>query len=200
MVAGKPEMLEGSAVRAQLVSRHRLRREALLAEQLAHELDGCAFIPSALNKDFKNLAFIIDRAPQVHMLAGDPDDHLVEMPAIARPRTAAPQPSCDNWPEFHPARRLAVPAFHPELPRCGGASRRARDRCLVRDGAQLGAEISGGICLPFRVALHRRSRTAARETSRSSTARARRSGRRGAGGGWRHSIEGRVSVKDDAWT
>src|SRR5882757_10693099 len=53
MVAGKPEMLEGSAVRAQLVSRHRLRREALLAEQLAHELDGCAFIPSALNKDFR---------------------------------------------------------------------------------------------------------------------------------------------------
>src|SRR3954447_6176099 len=28
MVARKPEMLEGSAVRAQLVSRHRLRREA----------------------------------------------------------------------------------------------------------------------------------------------------------------------------
>jgi hypothetical protein len=44
MVAGKPEMLEGSAVRAQLVSGHRLRREALLAEQLSHELDGCAFI------------------------------------------------------------------------------------------------------------------------------------------------------------
>src|SRR5437868_15416747 len=42
---------------------------------------------------------------------------------------------------YHPARRLAVPAFHPELPRCGGASRRARARCLVRDGAQLGAEI-----------------------------------------------------------
>jgi len=52
-------MLEGSAVRAQLVSRHRLRREALLAEQLAHELDGCAFIPSTLNKDFENFAFII---------------------------------------------------------------------------------------------------------------------------------------------
>src|ERR1700750_89802 len=90
MVAGKPEMLEGSAVRPQLCSRHRLRPEALPAEQLAHELDGCAFIPSALNKDFENLALIIDRAPQVHMLAGDPDDHLVEMPAIARPRTAAP--------------------------------------------------------------------------------------------------------------
>ena len=32
MVAGKPEMLEGSAVGAQLVGRHLRRREALLAE------------------------------------------------------------------------------------------------------------------------------------------------------------------------
>src|SRR5437868_13153453 len=116
MVAGKPEMLEGSAVRAQLVSRHRLRHEALPAEQLAHELDGCAFIPSALNKDFENLALIIDRAQQVHMLVGDPDDHLVEMPSIARPRTAAPQPACDNRPEFqHPAAHRLVRDIEPAL-------------------------------------------------------------------------------------
>ena len=38
MVAGNPKMLEGSAVRAQLVSRHRLRRETLLAEQLGMSL------------------------------------------------------------------------------------------------------------------------------------------------------------------
>src|SRR5438477_12775090 len=99
-MAGKPKMLEGSAVRAQLVSRHRLRREALLAEQLAHELDGCAFVPSALNKDVENLAFMIDRAPQVHMLTGDPDDHLVEMPAIARSRPAPRPPPRDSRPEF----------------------------------------------------------------------------------------------------
>jgi hypothetical protein len=54
----------------------------LLAEQLAHELDGCALVPSALNQDFENLALMIDRAAQLHMLAGDPDDHFVEMPAI----------------------------------------------------------------------------------------------------------------------
>jgi hypothetical protein len=29
---------------------------------------------------------MIDRAPQVHMLAGDPDDHLVEMAAAAQLR------------------------------------------------------------------------------------------------------------------
>src|ERR1700750_2720703 len=124
MVAGKPEMLEGSAVRPQLCSRHRLRPEALPAEQLAHELDGCAFIPSALNKDFENLALIIDRAPQVHMLAGDPDDHLVEMPAIARPRTAAPQPSCDNRPEFqHQLRTVSYETSSPRSARSSSTSR-----------------------------------------------------------------------------
>src|SRR6266498_159147 len=90
MVAGKPKMPEGSAVGAQLVSRHFLRREALLAEQLAHELDGCALVPSALNQDLEDLAFMIDRAPQIHMMAGDPDDHFVEMPSITWSRTAPP--------------------------------------------------------------------------------------------------------------
>jgi hypothetical protein len=38
MVAGKPKMLEGCGVGTQLVSRHPLRRETMLAEQLAHQL------------------------------------------------------------------------------------------------------------------------------------------------------------------
>ena len=48
MVAGKPEMPEGSAVGAQLVGRHPSRREALFAEQLAHQLDGpkCSLLGS----------------------------------------------------------------------------------------------------------------------------------------------------------
>src|SRR5436189_4914147 len=91
MVAGQPEMPEGSAVRAQLVGRHLFRREALLAEQLAHEPDSCALVSSALNQDLEDHALMIDRAPQVHMPAGDPDDHFVEMPAINRSGTAASQ-------------------------------------------------------------------------------------------------------------
>ena len=80
MVAGKPEMPEGSAVGAQLVGRHSRRREALLAEQLAHELNGCALVPSALNQDLEDLALMIGRAPQIHVLASDPHDPFVEMP------------------------------------------------------------------------------------------------------------------------
>src|ERR1700716_1468594 len=71
-------------------------REALLAEQLAHELDGCALVPSALNQDLEDLAFMIDGTPQIHVLACNPDDHFVEMPAIARSRTAPPQSPGDR--------------------------------------------------------------------------------------------------------
>ena len=56
MVAGKPKMPEGSAVGAQLVGRHPLRREALLAEQLAHELDGRRPVSTTLDQDLEDLA------------------------------------------------------------------------------------------------------------------------------------------------
>src|SRR6266545_4798048 len=114
MMAGKPKMLEGRAVGTQLVSRHLLRREALLAEQLAHELDGCALVPSALNQDFEDLALMIDRTPQIHMLAGDPDDHFVEMPAITRSRTTPPQSPSDRRSEFeHPTANALVGDVEP---------------------------------------------------------------------------------------
>src|SRR5438270_11282584 len=116
MVAGKPEMPEGSAVRPQLVGRHLFRREPLLAEQLAHEPDSCPLVPSALNQDLEDLALMIDRAPQIHMLAGDPDDHFVEMPAITWSRTAPPQSPSDRRSEFeHPTANALVGDVEPTL-------------------------------------------------------------------------------------
>ena len=116
MVTGKPEVLEGSAVGPQLIRRHPFRREALLSHQLAHEPDGSAPISPALNQDVEDLAFVIDGAPEIHPLARDPDDHLVEMPSIARPRTALPQPPCDHRAEFqHPAAHALVGDVEPAL-------------------------------------------------------------------------------------
>ena len=63
MVTGKPEVLEGSAVGAQLIRDHPLRREALLTHQLAHELDSSAPLSPSLNQDLEDLAFVIDGAP-----------------------------------------------------------------------------------------------------------------------------------------
>jgi hypothetical protein len=79
MVAGKPEMLEGCTVGAKLVGRHPRRREPLLAEQLAHQLDGRSPVSTTLDQDLKDLAFVVDGTPQIHVLARHPDDHFVEM-------------------------------------------------------------------------------------------------------------------------
>jgi len=45
-------------------------------------------ITPALSQHIEDLALMVDGTPQIHPLAGDPHQHLVEMPAIARPWTA----------------------------------------------------------------------------------------------------------------
>src|SRR6201981_3112528 len=120
MVAGKSEMPEGSAVGAQLVARHPGRREALFAEQLAHQLDGRRAVSTTLDQDLEDLALVVDGTPQIHLLARDPDDHFVEMPAIARSRTARSQAPRDRRSEFeHPTANAHVgdvePAFGKQL-------------------------------------------------------------------------------------
>ena len=47
---------------------------------------------------------MVDGTPEIYPLAGDPDHHLIQVPSIARPETAPPQPSRDHRSEFqHPA-------------------------------------------------------------------------------------------------
>ena len=53
-----------------------------------------------LNQHVENLAFVIDGAPQVHPLAGNPDHHLVQLPPVARAWAGPPQLSCDPGPEL----------------------------------------------------------------------------------------------------
>ena len=52
---------------------------------------------------------MVDGTPQIHVLARDPDDHFVEMPAIARSRTAPSQAPSDRRSEFeHPTANAFV--------------------------------------------------------------------------------------------
>src|SRR5919199_2866688 len=46
----------------------------------------------------------------------------------------------------HPARGVAVPALHAQLPGCRGPAGRARARGVLRDGPALGAEVRTGLC------------------------------------------------------
>jgi HSP20 family protein len=107
---------EGRSVGAQLVGDQQFRRETLLPQQLAHQPERRALVAPALNQHIEDLALMIDGAPQVHPLAGDSDDHLVEVPPIARARAGPPEPSCNPGSEFqHPAPYRLIGDIEPAL-------------------------------------------------------------------------------------
>jgi hypothetical protein len=44
-----------------------------------------------LDPNVEHGAVLVDRAPQVPLCAADRDEHLIEVPFVARPQTATPQ-------------------------------------------------------------------------------------------------------------
>ncbi len=82
---------EGCRVRAKFVCHDPGGREALLLEQLLHQLLGGFGISLALDEDVQNLAFMVDGAPQPIALASDDDHHFVEVPVITGLRVGAAQ-------------------------------------------------------------------------------------------------------------
>src|SRR5262249_6775608 len=120
VTAGQAQTMERRGVGAQFVGDQQFGREALLLEQLAPQPQRRPTVPSALDQHVEKLALVVDGTPEVHPFAGDPHHHLVEMPAIARPRTALAQASRDRETEFqHPASHRFVgdiePAFGKQL-------------------------------------------------------------------------------------
>jgi hypothetical protein len=88
----------------------------LFAGQLAHRLDGRRPVATTLDQDLENLALVVDGTPQIHVLARDPDDHFVEMPAITRSRTAPLQSPGDRRSELeHPTANALVGNVQPAL-------------------------------------------------------------------------------------
>jgi len=69
-------------------------------EQLAHQPECRLLIAPALNQHVENLALVIDGAPQVHPLSGDPDHHLVEVPPVARAWAGPSKPPGKPGPEL----------------------------------------------------------------------------------------------------
>src|SRR3954466_11282698 len=103
MRAAQAELPERGAVRTQLV-RDEQFRQALLAEQLAHEPDSSLSVATPLNQHLEDLTLMVDGTPQVHPSAGNPDDHLVEVPQRTRAPTALLQLAGDPRAKFqHPA-------------------------------------------------------------------------------------------------
>src|SRR3954464_5661209 len=73
----------GGTVAAQLVGDQHTRRLPLLLHELAEQAFGGFLVAPALDQDIENEAFLVDRAPEPVLLAGDGDDDLVEVPFIA---------------------------------------------------------------------------------------------------------------------
>src|SRR5215207_7994538 len=71
----------------------------MLLQELAHQLPGGGVVPPGLDQHVEDLALGIDGPLQVHLLAADPDEHLVEMLAAVRLRTTRPQPPRDRRTE-----------------------------------------------------------------------------------------------------
>ena len=79
---------ERRAVGAQLVSYQQFRHKPLLFEKLAHQPQRRPAVAATLDQHVEDLALVIDGTPEVHPLAGDPNNHLVQVPSIARAGTA----------------------------------------------------------------------------------------------------------------
>jgi hypothetical protein len=88
---GQPEMSKRRAVGAQLVGDQQFRRKSLLFEQLAHQSQGRQGVAPALNKHVEDLAFVVNGTPEVHPLAGDPEQHLASRAGESHPH-ALPEP------------------------------------------------------------------------------------------------------------
>src|SRR5262245_60741339 len=116
MPTGQLQTSERAGVGAQLVCDQQFWRETLLFEQLAHQPQGRPTVAPALDQHVENLALVIDGAPEIHALAGDPNYHLVQVPAIARPGATLAQPSRDCGTELqHPSPHRFVGEVKPSF-------------------------------------------------------------------------------------
>src|SRR4051794_4168782 len=94
------EMPQTRGVGPELVGHDHRRCEAVSLQQLAHQLHRRSPVAPPLDQYIEDLAFVVDGAPEIHPLAADSDDHLVEMPLAARTRTIGAQTAGEYRPEF----------------------------------------------------------------------------------------------------
>ena len=74
-----------------LVCHNPARCETVLLEQLLHQSFGGFRIAPALDEEVQNFTFIVNRTPKPVAFSPNNDDHLVEVPMIAGPRSAPAQ-------------------------------------------------------------------------------------------------------------
>ena len=97
------QISECSTVRLQLIRHDPDWPNALAPEKLSHEFQCRPLVPALLNQDVEHFAFAIHGAPQVHLLAADIHENLVDVPMIKDCRTAFADAAGVSLSEFqHP--------------------------------------------------------------------------------------------------
>jgi hypothetical protein len=79
------------AVTAHAISNEPPRFVFQPSREVLEEALGCRGIPPLLDKDIQHDLMLIHRAPQIVSLASDTDEHLVEVPFVARHRPSPAQ-------------------------------------------------------------------------------------------------------------
>jgi hypothetical protein len=79
----------GGCVALQFVGDDYTRDVGQAFEELAEELLRGALIPAALHQDIEHVPVLIHSPPQIVAFSLNSKNHFIEMPFIARPRTAA---------------------------------------------------------------------------------------------------------------
>jgi hypothetical protein len=70
---------------------------------------------------------------------------VVDRRPLTKPSSTSPRRRMSGSAYDHPARRVALCPFHAQLSRCRRSARRARSRCLIRDGAAVGFEVRAAV-------------------------------------------------------
>ncbi len=75
-------------IAAELVCDDQVRDVLAAPEQLVEELLGRGFLPAALHQNLQHVAFLVDRPPQLVRLLVDLEEDFIQVPLVARSRTA----------------------------------------------------------------------------------------------------------------
>ena len=110
------QLIQSGSVRCEAVGRDHLRLDRLIVQQASEQPERRLCVPPALDYEVQDLAFVVDRAPQIHPLAADPADHLVQVPARRRGPSPLLQPPREQGAKLNgPAPDRLVADLDPAL-------------------------------------------------------------------------------------
>src|SRR5690348_5030030 len=79
----RQDLAFGGGVALELVCDDHPRNIPQALQQLAEEPRGRGCVAPALDQNVEDISVLVDRAPQIVLLAADPDEHLVHVPLVS---------------------------------------------------------------------------------------------------------------------